>query len=262
MIGALPDMARDIAARQESRIARDRRVLWVTGRLAVWTAKNSRRAAAFTLIELILTVILLSILLYFLSQMSNLLVDDIADRQTSHNQRILLDAINAYYQENGVWPPDSDNTSRGDPDKSGQVLINALCGYCPDPRSSVNWKSTRSQENLSFLSVDAWSGNHEPVRDGYGNAMRYKLKGSQPEWSNAGLYNTASIVTYQGKQYICISPPLLSERDAPPPDLPARWRLNSTTRSTPIIISPGKDGKFGTLQDTAAEQDDIRSDNM
>ncbi|MBI5723241.1 MAG: prepilin-type N-terminal cleavage/methylation domain-containing protein [Planctomycetes bacterium] len=253
-------MASNTSTGRNARSGNCRPVYPAAVRLAVSAAKAGARA--FTLIELIVVMILLSVLLYFLSQMSSLLIDDLAIRQTAHNQDILIQAIRAYYHDNTAWPPDTDRSDGGNPDKSGQELINALYGYCPG--GTADWKYSRCQEKLLRLSEAAWPGRNEPVRDGYGNVMRYQLKISQPppEWADSGLYNPASIVTYQGRQYICTSSPHPSERDAPPPHLPARWRLNRDTKSAPIIISPGRDGRFGSQQDTAAEQDDIRSDSF
>jgi prepilin-type N-terminal cleavage/methylation domain-containing protein len=175
---------------------------------------------AFTLIEVLIVIFILSILAALGTSVAGYVVRLSARHETTTTQRLLIQAVQSFYDASipKTYPPDCYDPSIPRPNDSCRVLLNHLTGkYDPDNSGSLaidksQTPAARSATTLLLqLPRDAWDGYwNSSVKDAWKHTLRYEARG--------GL------------------------------------------GSVPVLISAGPDGLFGVKSTDREGEDDIRSD--
>lgn len=120
--------------------------------------RQGDRGSAFTMVELLVVLLILSILLALVVGISQYVMAEAARQDTISTQKILMTAIERYREAEGSYPdvPDG-NDNTGD-------LMDILKGH------------EASRPLLSDLSHEAWPDGNA-VKDGFGEKMKYDKDG-------------------------------------------------------------------------------------
>ena len=133
-----------------------------------FNASPTRRG--FTMTELLVVLLILSILLALVVGISRHLMREAARKETITTQNIVLDAINRYHELTGAYPT-------GDSDNCGS-LMNTLSGQA------------EAKDLLTKLPEETRKGGSNALKDGYGEDMRYRATGGYGGhpliWSKGG----------------------------------------------------------------------------
>ncbi|MDY7011682.1 MAG: type II secretion system protein [Planctomycetota bacterium] len=165
----------------------------------------------FTLIEMLVVIGIIAVLVMVVVGVSQLVIDKTGKTQTKLNMEVIHQAIEAYSEVKGNYPPDEDDFSDPYPDYSDRDWRAYKRGVkLYDELSSV----PQARARLANLGKDAImniDGNNVFV-DGFDKYMEY--------FSDHGA------------------------------------------GGTPVVISAGGDGRFGTDAEPEYKKDNIRSDNQ
>ena len=110
------------------------------------------------MVEMLVVLLILAILLALVVGISRWVMAEAAKQQTIATQRIVMLAVEKYGEGNASndYPADSSNCAS---------LMIALMG------------EPHAREVLRDLPKDAWGGQNQPLKDGYGMDMRYEKSG-------------------------------------------------------------------------------------
>jgi len=150
------------------------------------TAQPTRRFAttaatkAFTLVELMVVMLILGIIVALVVGISDYVMREAVLKQTQESQRILMNAIQAYYDNSRpkAYPPDTGTDLQTMPqmEASGEQLVQYLTeGGDPNNPTPDHPACQAAKEKLRDLSQEAYDPPH--FRDAYGNAMGYDADG-------------------------------------------------------------------------------------
>ncbi len=190
---------------------------------------RSRKAGAFTLVELLVVIGILAVLASLITGVTVYVMDKANREQTLSNQQVIINAVDRYYEIMGSYPPDDtvgNNVDKiilatipTDPNEaSGFILLHFLA--FPTDSIETDELSARLQARMAkinkssaavLLELPEDAMDPAGFKDAYGNYMSYDMTG--------GL------------------------------------------GGTPVVISPGPDGKFSAVADDGLDEDNIRSDN-
>ena len=126
--------------------------------------------AGFTLIELLVVMFVLAILVALVVGVGRWVRVIGQEKQTIVTQKIVMAAIQAYYDTYEVYPADGGNGDESD--DSGKELLKNLKGegFGDEEKARV---SRATMKVLRGLPQGALSAGGEDVKDGFGNGMRY-----------------------------------------------------------------------------------------
>lgn len=144
-------------------------------------AKNS---CGFTLIELLVVMFVLGILVALIVGVGGWIRQSGKEKQTINHQKIVMAAIQAFYDVTGEYPPDREDPNDADwkPAKSGEALLSYLRSEQDDPTDPPDLQRERARirarttKILSGLPQGALSTDGE-ILDGFGKAMAYDADG-------------------------------------------------------------------------------------
>jgi len=137
------------------------------------TSLNSGDALrpGFTLTEMMVVLFIMAIVLALAVGVSRYVMEKTGRDQTAATQKVLVQAIHKYHDENGEWPDGNGG------DNSGQTLLTALKGCQP------------CKDVLNSLPDEALSAGDDAVKDGFDKEMRYDSdggRGGRPVLISAG----------------------------------------------------------------------------
>ncbi len=122
----------------------------------------------FTLIEMLAVLFIMGILVALVVGVSRYVLESASRKETAASQVIVLEAVRAYYDDTGEYPPDSvDDPVTTDINEDGVDLLNLL---------KANSAAT---EKLRNLPAAALSGGDPAVKDAFGRQMRYLKAGGR-----------------------------------------------------------------------------------
>jgi len=148
------------------------------------------RSAGFTIVELLVVMFILAVLVAIVTSVGAYVLRIGNERETAATQRLVMDAVQAYYDNSrpnryppDLYPDEEDPDSDDAKDKSTSVLLNYLTydteeiesnnGPSPDRRGAK-----AAQDVLLNLPQEAWSGARDaPLMDSYDNRMWYDADG-------------------------------------------------------------------------------------
>lgn len=105
--------------------------------------------------ELLVVLLILAILLALVAGISKYVIRKAANEDTVARQKIVMNAINRYYEETGAWPTAG---STGE-------LMSKLDGQ------------PACREILKTLPPEAWAGGSNALKDGFDEDMQYDADG-------------------------------------------------------------------------------------
>ncbi len=115
---------------------------------------QAHRAAAFTLVELLVVLFILSILVSLAVSVGWIVVDKAKGKETAAIQAIVMEAVQAYYEDQGEYPSGN-----------AKSLLTALKG------------NSAAKEKLRDLPAKALDKADNAIRDAYGEEMAYEKEG-------------------------------------------------------------------------------------
>jgi len=149
------------------------------------TAQPTRRFAttaatvrkAFTLVELMVVMLILGIIVALVVGISDYVMREAVLKQTRESQRILMNAIQAYYDNSRpkAYPPDKPGTEWSVEDSGEQLLQYLTEGSDPNNPTPDHPACQAARERLRDLSQEAYDPPY--FRDAYGNIMGYQEAG-------------------------------------------------------------------------------------
>ncbi len=161
---------------------------------------------AFTLIELLVAIFIIAILITLVIGVSNYVFEEAGRKETQATQAVVMQAIEAYKDVTGYYPPD--NTDPSYPPLTAKTCL--MWHLKADGGSYNNAKPTQARIRkatapiLLKLSAEAMNaGNLDQLFDGFGNAMDYVQDGGlggRPVLISAGddLADTADDIRSDG----------------------------------------------------------------
>ncbi len=123
-----------------------------------------RRRGGFTLVELLAVIFIIGILVSLTVAVGFWLTRQVPEEATRANQKIVMAAVNSYYEVHEAYPTDSKWMEQL------QLEPNA-------------------REKIQQLPEDAWVPGTQNVKDGWGKSMRYRRNeglGNRPVVISAG----------------------------------------------------------------------------
>jgi len=142
-------------------------------------AAPAARGRAFTLIELLVVILILGILVALVVGVSDYVMGEAARKQTQESQRILVNALQAYYDNSRprAYPPDmsESETEWSMQDSSGQLVQYLTVGADPNNPTPNHPACRAATEKLKDLAQEAYDPPY--FRDAYDNEMGYDTDG-------------------------------------------------------------------------------------
>ncbi|MFP4106419.1 MAG: type II secretion system protein [Phycisphaerae bacterium] len=146
---------------------------------------DRRARRAFTIIELLAVLVIIGILVALAVAVSTYLMDRAQEDATRGTMELTLQALDAFYEKTGEYPPGDGGTD------SGEVLLEWLTGRTDDyPERSAPVKAamgflSRLPEDAIGLAED---NSGQRIVDGWGNPIRYEKSGvgNTPRLISAG----------------------------------------------------------------------------
>ncbi|MEY2484472.1 MAG: ral secretion pathway protein [Verrucomicrobiota bacterium] len=218
------------------------------GRLSAFTLPQSRgRAGAFTLIELLVVITIIAILMGLLFPVFRGVQDQAKKTQAKNDLTQIVNAVNAFYTEYGVYPVDPTFTADaeyGNPDKpahSNSDVMNALRAI-DDPKGGPNKGHALNPKQVIFFNGPTVKDAKNPRAGFDSNGEFWDPWGSPPNSGPAALIGHYIIIidcNYNGltSAYTLGYSDLTYETVAP----------DTGVRVGAIAASLGKDGGYGTV---------------
>jgi len=117
------------------------------------------REKAFTLVEMLVVMLILSVCLALVVGISTNVLRDSKDNETHYIQDVVLTALKTYHEANGTWPPENTDNPR-----STTTMLRALQGD-KDSREKL-----KMLPRMAIIRNDA---GRPVLMDGYGYPMEY-----------------------------------------------------------------------------------------
>ncbi len=118
---------------------------------------------AFTLVEMLVVMLILSICLALIVGISTNIVRNSKDNETHYIQSVVIKALKTYHEANGVWPP-----ANPDAHRSTTTMLKAL----------QDDKNSREQlKLLPEMAIRRNDAGRPVLMDGYGYPMEYLRTG-------------------------------------------------------------------------------------